>query len=348
MSTSSVQIGSRLVGSGHKAYIIAEMSANHNGNFDYAVNMIKEMSMCGADAVKIQTFTADSITIDCDSSLFKPRHSQWAGLNLFKLYEKAAMPFEWQPKLKKLADELSVDFISTPVDSATAVFLDDLVCAYKVASFELVDIPFLKSLGAMGKPVILSTGMATLAEIEEAVEAVRSGGTEVVLLKCTSAYPAVPEEANLRTIPHLSQAFHCPVGLSDHTKGITVPVAAVALGASVIEKHFMLPDVEGLDKDFSLTPQEFKDMVDSVRNAEAALGAVHYGPTERELAGGHKSRRSLFVVKDMEKGEVFSDQNVRSIRPGAGMKPKYFEKVLGKVATRDVERGTPLSWDLLG
>jgi N-acetylneuraminate synthase len=259
------------------------------------------------------------------------------------------MPWEWQPKLKKIADEIGIVLFSTAFDPTAVDFLEEMgVPVHKVASFEIVDIPLIEKMARTGKPLIISTGMATLGEIEEAVQAARrAGATQIALLKCTSAYPAPPEEMNLRTIPHLAEAFGVPVGLSDHTLGIAVPVAAVALGACIVEKHFTLSrDIPGPDSAFSLEPQEFKAMVEAIRTVEKALGTVYYGVSEQE-ARSRAFRRSLFVVRDMKAGEVFTEENVRSIRPGYGLPPKYLQDVLGHLASRDIERGTPLSWDLL-
>lgn len=259
------------------------------------------------------------------------------------------MPWEWQPKLKAIADELGIDLFSTAFDPTAVDFLEEMgVPVHKVASFEIVDIPLIEKMAGTGKPLIVSTGMATLAEIEEAVQAARSAGaTEIALLKCTSAYPAPPEEVNLRTIPHLAEAFHVPVGLSDHTLGIAVPVAAVALGASIVEKHFTLSrDIPSPDSAFSLEPHEFKAMVDAIRAVERALGEVHYGASERE-ASSRVFRRSLFVVKEMKAGEVFTKENVRSIRPGYGLHTRHLQEVLGRCTSQGIERGTPLTWDMV-
>lgn len=345
-----MNIRNRQIGAGHPVYIVAEMSANHNQDFDQAVKIIKAAKESGADAVKLQTYTPDTLTIDCDNDCFKIKETIWQGKNLYQLYGEAFTPWEWQPRLKEIADELGLDFFSTPFDATSVDFLEDMeVPVHKVASFELVDFALLEKIGATGKPVIMSTGMATLAEIDEAVSTLREAGTnEFALLKCTSAYPAPPEEMNLRTIPHLADAFNVPVGLSDHSMGIALPVAAVALGATIVEKHFTLSRSRpGPDSSFSLEPNEFKEMVGAIRQTEKALGRVQYELTEKERHS-RVFRRSLFVVKDMDAGEKFSSENVRSIRPGHGLAPKYLEVVLGKKVTANVERGTPLSWDLVG
>lgn len=344
-----LSINNRTVGSGQPVYIIAEMSANHNQNFDQAIKIVKTAKEAGADAIKLQTYTPDTLTIDCDKEYFRIKDTIWQGKNLYQLYAEAYTPWEWQPKLKEVADDLGLDFFSTPFDDTAVDFLEKMqVPLYKVASFELVDSALLKKIGATGKPVIMSTGMATLGEIDEAVTTLRRAGTrELALLKCTSAYPAPPEEMNLRTIPHLAEAFNLPVGLSDHSMGIALPVAAVALGATIIEKHFTLSrSRSGPDSSFSLEPDEFKEMVNSIRQTEKALGRVQYELTQKERHS-RAFRRSLFIVQDMVAGEVFSFKNVRSIRPGYGLAPKYLDVVLGKRTKAKVERGTPLSWDLV-
>jgi len=345
-----VNINKHTIGSGHPAYIIAELSANHNQKFDEAVELIKAAKKAGADAVKLQTYTPDTMTIECDRPEFRiGGGTPWAGKTLYDLYSEAYMLWEWQPKLKKVADDLGIELFSTPFDRTAVDFLEDMgVPAYKVASFEIVDIPLIEYIAGNGKPIIMSTGMATLAEIEEAVQAARNAGaTQIALLKCTSAYPAQPEEMNLSTITHLAEALGAPVGLSDHTLGIVVPIAAVALGACIIEKHFTLSrSTPSLDSHFSLEPSEFKMMVDAVRVAEKALGNVQYGGSEKE-GQSHIFRRSLFVVKDMKAGGFFTEDNVRPIRPGQGLAPKHLRSLLGRKASRDISKGTPLSWDLI-
>jgi len=346
-----IEINDRCIGPSEPVYIVAEMSANHNQDFDRAVKIIEAAKEAGADAVKLQTYTPDTMTIDCDKEYFQiGKGTLWEGRKLYDLYGEAYTPWEWQPKLKKIANDLGLDLFSTAFDSTAVDFLEEMgVPAHKVASFEIVDIPLVEHMAHTGKPIIISTGMATLAEIEEAVQAARKAGARhIALLKCTSAYPAPPEEMNLRTIPHLAQAFNVPVGLSDHSLGIAVPVAAVALGACIVEKHFTLSrDDPGPDSAFSLEPQEFKEMVYAIRVAEKALGKVHYEVGEKE-AKSRVFRRSLFVVKDMKAGDVFTEENVRSIRPGYGLPPKYLKDVLGRRAARDIARGALLSWDLVG
>ncbi|HVS35437.1 MAG TPA: pseudaminic acid synthase [Gemmataceae bacterium] len=343
-------IGERLVTLGKPIYIIAELSANHNHEFERAVRLVQAAKQAGADAIKLQTYTADTITLRSDRSEFRVAGGTlWDGRTLHDLYGEAYMPWEWQPKLMAVAEELGLDLFSTPFDPTAVDFLEGMgVPAYKVASFELVDLPLIEKIAHTGKPMIMSIGMATLSEISEAVDVARRAGSgQIALLKCTSAYPAPPEDMNLRTIPHLAEAFGVPAGLSDHTLGISVPVAAVALGACIIEKHFTLSRAEpGPDSAFSLEPHEFKAMVEGVRTAEKALGAVHYGLSGKDEAS-RVFRRSLFVVRDMKAGEVFTEENVRSIRPGHGLPPKALPDVLGRRASRDVERGAPLSWDLV-
>jgi len=343
----SIEINSRHIGPGYPAYIIAEMSANHNQDFDQAIKIIEAAKETGADAIKLQTYTPDTLTIDCDNEYFRIGEGTiWEGRNLYDLYNEAYMPWEWQPKLKAIAEDLDTDLFSTAYDSSSVDFLEEMgVSVHKVASFENVDIPLIEKMARTGKPLIISTGMATLGEIEEAVQAARNAGaTQIALLKCTSAYPAPPEEMNLCTIPHLAEAFGVPVGLSDHTLGIAVSVAAVALGACIVEKHFTLSrDVPSPDSAFSLEPREFRAMVEAIRTVEKALGEEHYDVTEREGAS-RVFRRSLFGVKDMKAGEVFTEENVRSIRPGYGLHTRYLDEVIGRRASQDVRRGTPLSW----
>ena len=348
-SKNEISINSRLIGTNHPVYIIAEMSANHGQSYDEAVRIIQAAKEAGADAIKLQTYTADTMTIDCDNEYFRIKGTIWEGRNLYDLYQEAYTPWEWQPKLKQIANDFGMDLFSTPFDNTAVDFLEKMdVPAYKIASFELVDIPLIQRVAKTGKPIIMSTGMATIGEIEEAVAAARGAGCkELALLKCTSAYPAPPEEINLRTIPHMAEAFGVPVGLSDHTRGIGVPAAAVTLGACIIEKHFTLSrSGPGPDSAFSLEPQEFKEMVNAIRVAEKALGRINYSVTEKEAAS-RVFRRSLFVVKDMKAGDVFTEENIRSIRPGYGIKPINISKILNKKATRDIKRGTPLCWEMV-
>jgi pseudaminic acid synthase len=346
----TIEIQGRRIGGEQPVYVIAEISANHNQSFEDAVRLVRAAADAGADAVKLQTYTPDTITIDCDNRYFRIEGTIWEGRNLYQLYGEAYTPWEWQGELKAVAEGRGLHCFSSPFDATAVDFLEELdVPAYKIASFENVDLPLLRRVAATGKPVIVSTGMASLAEIDEAVGTLRAAGAEqVALLKCTSAYPAMPEGMNLRTIPHLGDAFRVPVGLSDHTLGTAVPVAAVALGAAIIEKHITLSrEVPGPDSAFSLEPGEFRAMVDAVRMAQPALGQVHYGlsPSEEK---SRAFRRSLFVVRDIEAGEELTAANIRSIRPGFGLPPKYLDEVLGKRALRAIARGTPLSWDLVG
>ena len=342
-------IGKKEIG-GSNVFIIAELSANHNQNINTALQLIELAYKAGADAIKLQTYTPDTLTLNIDSPLFtKGEDSIWAGRTLYNLYQEAYTPWEWQPKLKRIANDLGMDLFSSPFDHTAVNFLEDMgVPAYKIASFEIVDIPLIQKVARTGKPIILSTGMATLSEIEEAVNAAREAGCEqLALLKCTSSYPASPDDMNLRTIPHMAEAFKVPVGLSDHTLGIAVPVTAVALGACIIEKHFTLSrSVPGPDSAFSLEPDEFKAMVGAIRTAERALGNINYHPSENEK-GSRLNRRSLFITNDVKKGELFTAENVRSIRPGQGLHTRYLKDVLGRQAAKDILRGTPLVWGLI-
>lgn len=332
-----------------RTFIIAEMSANHLQDYDRAVRLLHAAKTAGADAVKLQTYTPDTITLDCNNEHFTVRGTIWEGRRLHDLYAEAHTPWEWQPRLKREAEALGLTLFSTPFDATAVDFLEAMgVELYKVASFELVDLPLLRKIGSTGKPVIMSTGMASLEEIAEAVETLRSSGAgEIALLKCTSAYPAPVEEANLRTIPHLAQTFGVVAGLSDHTPGIAVPVAAVALGARIIEKHMTLRrDEGGPDAAFSLEPEEFAQMVRAVRDAEQAVGRVCYELTEQQRASA-VFRRSLFVARDMRAGEPFTEDKVRSVRPGNGLHTRHLEEVLGRRAKRDIPAGTPLTWDMV-
>ncbi len=342
-----VEIAGRKIGAGHPAYIIAELSANHGQDFDQAVAIVHAAHAAGADAIKLQTYTADTITIDSDREYFRVGPgTAWEGRVLHDLYREAFTPWDWQPKLQAIARGLGLGFFSTPFDETAVEFLEKMdVPAWKIASFELVDLLLIRRVARTGRPLIMSTGMATLAEIEEAVQTARSAGAhQLVLLKCTSGYPAEPEEMNLRTIPHLAQAFGVVAGLSDHTLGGAVPVAAVTLGASVIEKHLTLSRATpGPDSAFSLEPAEFRKMVDDIRVAERALGTIHYGVSEREAAS-RVFRRSLFAVAEIKAGEAFTPANVRSIRPGHGLHPRHLDNLLTRRAAGDLARGTPLQW----
>jgi pseudaminic acid synthase len=348
--SSFLKIGTRRVGPGNPVYVIAELSANHNQDFDQAVRIVQAAHEAGADAVKLQTYTAETLTIRCDGPQFRiGGGTLWDGRTLYELYAEAYTPWEWQPKLKQAANDLGMDLFSTPFDSTAVDFLEQMnVPAHKLASFELVDIALIQKMARTGKPLIISTGMATVEEIEEAVQAARlAGATEIALLKCTSAYPAAPDDMNLRTIPELAKRFALPVGLSDHTLGIAVPVAAVTLGACIIEKHITLSrSPKGPDSEFSLEPREFQEMVQAIRTTERALGTVRFEASASE-ASSRVFRRSLFVVEDLRHGDRFTTQNVRSIRPAHGLHPRHLPEILGKLAAKDIARGTPLSWDLV-
>jgi N-acetylneuraminate synthase len=346
----TMNISGTFVGKDCPCYIIAELSANHNQKYEKAVELIRAAKEAGADAIKIQTYTADTLTIDCDRAEFAiGKGTIWEGKKLYDLYGEAYTPWDWQPKLKRVANDLGMALFSTPFDETSVDFLEEMeVPAYKIASFELVHLPLIRKVAQTHKPLIMSTGMASIEEIEEAVTAAReAGATEIALLKCTSAYPASPEDANLSTILDLAERFTVVTGLSDHTLGIGVPVAAVSLGASIVEKHFTLSrDEPGPDSAFSLEPQEFKEMVDAIRIAEKAIGQVSYGLTKNQEAS-IVFRRSLFVVQDMKKGDEFTAENVRVIRPGNGLLPKHLEELLGKKAACAIDRGTPLKWELV-
>lgn len=327
-----------------KIFIVAEISANHGQDYSRAVAMIRKAKQCGADAVKFQTYTPETLTVDADNRYFRIKHPQWGGQTLFQLYQQAYTPWAWFKKLKKVADSEGIIFFSAAFDKSAVDLLEDIhVPCHKIASFELVDIPLIEYAAKTGKPLILSTGMATFDEITEAVAAARKAGAkDLILLKCVSNYPAKPRDMNLKTILHMRKKFNCPIGISDHTLGIGVSVSAVALGARVIEKHFTLSrSIKTPDGFFSIEPSELKQLVVDARMAAEALGDVSYGLTNEERKG-RKYRRSLFTVKDISKGDVFTEENVRSVRPGFGMKPKYLSRVLGKKATANIKKGTPL------
>ncbi|WP_418967033.1 pseudaminic acid synthase [Butyribacter intestini] len=334
----------------NKTYIIAEMSANHAGSFERAKEIIHAAKEAGADCIKIQTYTADTLTIDCDNKYFHIDDGTWKGDTLYNLYKKAFTPWEWQADLKNEADKIGIDFLSTPFDNSAVDFLENMgIEFYKIASFELVDIPLIEYVASKGKPIIMSTGMGTLGEIEEAVNAIkRQGNNQIYLLKCSSAYPAISENMNLNTMVNMKQIFGVPVGLSDHSMGSIGAVTAVAMGASIIEKHFCISrEIENPDSSFSMEKDEFKKMVDDIRNVEKAKGYIRYGVTDEER-DSIIFRKSIFVVKDIKKGEEITKDNVRVIRPGYGLPPKYYNNILGKKALEDIERGTPFSFDLVG
>lgn len=340
----------REIGAEAPVYFIAELSANHNQSYERAIEVVKAAKAAGADAIKLQTYTADTITIDSDMPHFRVGGGTlWDGSTLYQLYNQAYTPWQWQGKLKIFAESLGLDFLSTPFDATAVEFLEDLgVESYKIASAEIVDIPLLKLVGATRKPVLLSTGMANLSEIDEAVRTLRQAGTkDLVLLKCTTAYPCPPEEMNLRTLPHLAETFEVPVGLSDHSMGCAAATAAIALGACVVEKHLTISrNNGGPDSAFSMEPEEFTEMVKVARTIERSLGKVHYGPTTSEEATS-QYRRSLFVCEQVAAGEMFTEKNVRSIRPGAGLHTRHYSEVLGKKARSALAKGTPLRWEMI-
>ena len=344
-----IRIAKKNISENHPSFIVAELSANHNQDFDLAVKTIKAMKESGADAVKLQTYTPDTITIDCDNEYFQIKEGLWKEKTLYELYQEAYTPWEWQPKLKKIAEELGLICFSTPFDKSAVDFLEKMnVPAYKVASFEITDIPLIEYIASNGKPIIISTGIAGLADIEEAVNACkRMDNEQIALLKCTSAYPAPIEDTNLLTIPNIKETFGTVVGLSDHTLGSSASIASVALGAKIIEKHFILDrNIGGPDSAFSIEPEEFRQMVKSIREVEKALGSVTYELTEKQKKSRELSR-SLFVVKDMKKGEVFTEKNVRSIRPNYGLTPKNIDIIFNKKAKEDIKKGTPFTWNLI-
>ncbi len=335
---------------GGKVFIIAELSANHGSDIEIAKKTIKAAKDAGADAIKIQTYTADTLTIDCDNEYFTLGSGTiWDGRTLYDLYQEAYTPWEWHRELMEYAKSIGIIFFSTPFDKTAVDLLEELdVPVYKVASFEIKDLPLIEYIASKGKPMIISVGIATLGDIEEAVNACKKvGNEEIILLKCTSSYPAKPEDANLNTIPNMKETFGVEVGLSDHTLGITVPVVSVALGGKVIEKHFILDkEIGGPDASFSLEPEEFREMVEAVRIAEKSLGTVDYSLTDGKI----KSRllgRSLFITEDIKAGEVFTEKNIRSIRPGNGLEPKYINDFIGKTCDVDVTKGTPADWGFI-
>jgi N-acetylneuraminate synthase len=346
-----IVIGNRPVGPGHPTYVIAELSANHSGSYERAVELLRAAAAAGADAVKVQTYRPDTMTIDSSQEPFMVGGGTlWDGRTLYDLYREAQTPWEWHAGLQAEAAGAGIDFFSSPFDLSAVRFLDELdVPVLKIASFELVDHALIRAAAGTGRPLIMSTGLAGVDEIDEAVTVARDAGASgIALLRCNSAYPAPAGEMDLRTIPDMVARWNVPVGLSDHTLGAAAAITAVALGACVLEKHITLSRSEPTaDAAFSLEPDEFRVMVDSVREAESALGSVRYGPSEREKAS-LAFRRSLFVVADVEAGETFTPENVRSIRPGHGLAPRHLDAVLGRRAAARVERGTPLTWDLVG
>jgi len=347
-----IQIGNFTIGKSHKPFVIAEMSGNHNQSLEKALSIIDAAAATGAHALKLQTYTADTLTINVSHGEFhiSDKTSLWKDRNLYELYQQAHTPWEWHKALFERAREKGIMCFSTPFDETAVDFLEDFnVPAYKIASFENNHLPLLKKVAQTGKPVIMSTGISDISNLEDAVQTLRSNGcNDLILLKCTSTYPATPENTNILTIPHMEKMFGCHVGLSDHTMGTGVSVAAVALGARVIEKHFTVSRSEGgVDAAFSMEPHEFKALVEESERAFLALGKVTYGilPEEKKSL---TFKRSIYIVQDMKAGEVFTPENVRIIRPGLGIAPKYFDMVIGKRVTSDVKRGTALTFDLLG
>lgn len=345
-----IEIAGRKIGEGHPALLVAEMSANHNMDYARAVEIIHQAKAAGADAVKIQTYTADTITIDSDKPWFQiTQGTLWDGTTLHRLYEKAYTPWEWQPKLKEVAESLGMECFSSPFDAAAVDFMRDCdMPAYKIASYEINDIPLIRRAAGMHRPVILATGVARAEDIERALQVCREeGNEEVMLLKCVSAYPTPYEEINLKMIPTLADTYDCLTGLSDHSMGSTVPVAAAALGMKMVEKHLTLRRADGgPDGAFSMEPEEFKEMVDHIRIVEKALGQAEYRLTEKQEKERSGSR-SLFVVKEIKAGEKLTPDNVRSIRPHHGLHTMYYEEILGKTAACDIAPGTPLAWEMI-
>jgi N-acetylneuraminate synthase (EC 2.5.1.56) len=330
-------------------FIVAEISANHGQDFNRAVSLIKEAKRCGADAVKFQCYTPHTLTINCNNKYFKVKHHKWGGQTLYQLYQKAYTPWNWFKELKKIAEDLGIIFFATSFDKKSVDFLENLdVPIHKIASFELIDLPLIEYIAKTKKPLILSTGMATLKEIKEAIDtAKKAGAKDIILLKCVSSYPAKPEEMNLITIQDMKKRFKLPVGLSDHTLDITTSIVAISLGAKLIEKHFTLSrEINTPDNFFSLEPKEFEELVKNIKIVESLIGKIHYGPTKGEKIE-LKNRRSLFAIKDIKKGEPFTEENIRSIRPSFGLPPKYLKLILGKKAKKDIKMGTPLTWDLI-
>lgn len=343
------KINDRKIGPGYPAYIIAEMSANHAGSMERAKELIHQAKSCGADCIKIQTYTPDTLTIDCSNEYFQIHGGTWDGENLYSLYGKAFTPWAWQKELKEEAERVGIDFFSTPFDETAVDFLEEIGCSfYKIASFEMIHLPLLRYIAKKGKPIIMSTGMSTKEEIWEAIAAIREEGNEqIALLNCTSAYPAKAEDMNLRTIVDMQESFQTVVGLSDHSMGHDAAVASVALGGCIIEKHFCLSrEIDNPDASFSMTPDEFRTMVDQIRHYEKMMGTPMYGASAQEEAN-IVFRRSIFAVKDIKKGEAFTSENIRVIRPGYGLAPKYMPKLLGMTAREDIAFGTPISFDHL-
>lgn len=346
-----IKIGNALIGPAHKPFIVAEMSGNHNQSLDRALSIVEAAARAGAHAVKLQTYTADTMTLNISEGEFfiAEADSLWQGKSLYELYQEAYTPWEWHRPIFNRCRELGIIFFSTPFDETAVDFLEELdVPCYKVASFENTDLPLIKKIALTGKPMIISTGMATIAELYETVQTARQWGCQdLMLLKCTSSYPASPEDSNLVTIPHMRDLFQCEVGLSDHTMGCGAAVASVALGVRFIEKHFTLSRADGgVDAAFSLEPEELRQLVTESERAWQAMGTINYGAGEQE-AKSLRFRRSLYISEDMQAGDILSAKNLRIIRPGFGLTPKYYDLFIGKRVNRDVKRGTPLSWDII-
>lgn len=342
------RIGNRVIGESHPCFCVAEMSGNHLKDFNRAVEIIHAAKEAGADAIKLQTYTADSLSIDCDNEYFQIHGGLWDGMTEYKLYQEASTPWDWQPRLQEVAAKLGLECFSSPFDFASVDFMEECrMPAYKVASYEINDIPLIRKIAALHKPVIFATGVAHLEDIDRALQVCKEeGNEEVMLLKCVSAYPTPYEEINLAMIPTLAKRYDCLVGLSDHSMGSVVPVGATALGIKMVEKHLTLRRADGgPDGAFSMEPEEFKEMVDNIRILEKAIGVSEYGLTEKQEKERSGSR-SLFVVKDIKAGEKLTPENVRSIRPGHGLHTMYYEEVLGKTAVRDIAMGTPLAWEM--
>jgi pseudaminic acid synthase len=351
MSIESMVINGRNIGPDYPPLIVAELSGNHNRSLDRALELVEAAAKAGSHAIKLQTYTADTMTLDLAEGDFvvNDPKSLWKGYTLYQLYKEAHTPWDWHGPIFDRCKDLGLICFSTPFDETAVDFLEDLdVPCYKIASFENIDLPLIKTAASTGKPLIISTGMASIAELDEAVSAAREEGCkDIILLKCTSSYPSTPEDCNLLTIPHMKDLFQCQVGLSDHTLGIGVAVGAVALGATIIEKHFTLKRSDGgIDSAFSIEPEEMKSLVSETKSAWEALGKINYGLTEKEQAS-KVFRRSIYASKDIKTGEILTKDNIKIIRPGFGLPPKYYNILMGKQVNRDIKRGTPLDWNLL-
>ncbi|MEK3704939.1 pseudaminic acid synthase [Paenibacillus sp. FSL R7-0198] len=347
-----IKVNDYIISAHNAPFIIAEMSGNHNQSLERALQIVDEAAAAGAHALKLQTYTADTMTLDINTGDFfiNDPNSLWKGNSLYSLYQQAFTPWEWHKPIFDRCRELGMIGFSTPFDESAVDFLEEMgVPIYKIASFENTDLPLIRKVASTGKPMIISTGMATVAELDDTVQAAREAGCkDIVLLKCTSTYPATPENTNLSTIPHMKELFQCHVGLSDHTMGVGAAVASVAMGATVIEKHFTLQRADGgVDSEFSLEPEELQSLVIETKRAWQAIGNVNYGTLDGEKAS-LKFRRSLYVVEDLKEGQILSEQNVRTIRPGFGLSPKYYNQILGRTVKSDIPKGTPVTWDILG